>query len=161
MWGTLQMHTLHIVAMKYNTGILFFWLYVFFWVGPWKYGSKFFKLCIWCNYSPSNLTLSFWNIFAGENKQQWCESSLRTISPRKMWLRVPPHRFAAGWRRAGCCWPPACTRCRVGKIPVFFYETQPSVFFFYICPDERVFRVFFSFKNTFRCIQTLNYNHSY
>jgi hypothetical protein len=25
----------------------------------------------------------------------------------------------------------------------------------------RVFRVFFSFTNTFRCIQTLNYNHSY
>jgi hypothetical protein len=33
--------------------------------------------------------------------------------------------------------------------------------FLYICPEERVFRVFFSFKNTFRCIQTLNYNHSY
>ncbi len=28
-------------------------------------------------------------------------------------------------------------------------------------PDERVFRGFFNFTNTFRCIQTLNYNHSY
>ncbi len=27
--------------------------------------------------------------------------------------------------------------------------------------QKRVFRVSFSFKNTFRCIQTLNYNHSY
>ncbi len=34
-------------------------------------------------------------------------------------------------------------------------------FFVFFCPDERVFRVFCSFTNTFRCIQTLNYNHSY
>jgi protein-tyrosine phosphatase len=34
-------------------------------------------------------------------------------------------------------------------------------FFLYNCPEERVFMVFFSFKNTLRCIQTLNYNHSY
>jgi hypothetical protein len=34
-------------------------------------------------------------------------------------------------------------------------------FFLYICPEERVFIVFFSFKNTFWCIRTLNYNHSY
>jgi hypothetical protein len=34
-------------------------------------------------------------------------------------------------------------------------------FFGFFCPDERVFRVFSSFMNTFRCIQTLNYNHSY
>jgi hypothetical protein len=33
--------------------------------------------------------------------------------------------------------------------------------FLYIYPEERVFYGFFSFKNTFRCIQTLNYNHSY
>ncbi len=29
-------------------------------------------------------------------------------------------------------------------------------FFKYICPEERVFRVFFSFKNTFRCIILTN-----
>jgi len=34
-------------------------------------------------------------------------------------------------------------------------------FFGFFGPDERVFRVFFSFTNTFGCIQTLNYNHSY
>ncbi len=33
-------------------------------------------------------------------------------------------------------------------------------FFWVFCPEERVFRVFFSFTNTFGCIQTLNYNHS-
>ena len=33
-------------------------------------------------------------------------------------------------------------------------------FFGFFCPEERVFRVFFSFTNTFGCIQTLNYNHS-
>ncbi len=34
-------------------------------------------------------------------------------------------------------------------------------FFFYICPEASFFRFFFSFKNTSRCTQTLNYNHSY
>ncbi len=33
--------------------------------------------------------------------------------------------------------------------------------FFYIFAQKREFLGFFSFKNTFRCIQTLNYNHSY
>jgi hypothetical protein len=63
------------------------------------------------------------------------------------------------------------------KKPGFFKKNQPSGFlgffgfywvfflggggFGFFCPDERVFRVFFSFTNTFRCIQTLNYNHSY
>jgi len=60
---------------------------------------------------------------------------------------------------------------RVGKNPGFFKKTQPSGFvwvflgffgfFGFFCPDERVFRVFFSFTNTFRCIQTLSFNHSY
>jgi hypothetical protein len=55
---------------------------------------------------------------------------------------------------------------RVGKNP-FFYKPSPVGFlgffgFFWVfCPDERVIRVFFSFTNTFRCIQTLNYNHFY
>ncbi len=34
-------------------------------------------------------------------------------------------------------------------------------FFWVFLPRREGFRVFFSFKNTFRCIQTLNYNHSY
>jgi hypothetical protein len=33
--------------------------------------------------------------------------------------------------------------------------------YIYLPRSEVFFRVFFSFKNTFRCIQTLNYNHSY
>ncbi len=63
---------------------------------------------------------------------------------------------------------------RVGKNPVFFFK-NPAQWFFWVflgllgflgffwvfCPDGRIFRVFFSFTNTFRCIQTLNYNHSY
>jgi hypothetical protein len=51
-------------------------------------------------------------------------------------------------------------------------KNQPSVFlvflgfwiffcFFYIFAQKIEFLRFFSFKNTFRCIQTLNYNHSY
>jgi hypothetical protein len=71
---------------------------------------------------------------------------------------------------------------RVGKNPVFFFLKKPAQwvflgffgffwvflgflvflgFFGFFCPDERVFRVFCSFTNTLRCIQTLNYNHSY
>jgi hypothetical protein len=61
---------------------------------------------------------------------------------------------------------------RVGKNPVFFFKKPSPVgflgffwvflgFFGIFCPDGRVFRVFFSFTNSFRCIQTLNYNHSY
>ncbi len=73
------------------------------------------------------------------------------------------------------------TLARVGKNPGFFKKAQPSGFFWvflgffgffwvfwvfldffgFFCPDERVFRVFFSFTNTFGCIQTLNYNDSY
>ncbi len=51
------------------------------------------------------------------------------------------------------------------RIRIQIRTTQPWLkclpilqFFLYICPEEGVFRVFFSFKNTFRCIQTLNYN---
>jgi hypothetical protein len=33
--------------------------------------------------------------------------------------------------------------------------------FFYIFAQKREFLGFFSFKNTFRCMQTLNYNHAY
>jgi hypothetical protein len=40
----------------------------------------------------------------------------------------------------------------------FKNKTQPSVFFLIFW---FLFLGFFSFKNTFRCIQTLNYNHSY
>ncbi len=57
------------------------------------------------------------------------------------------------------------------KKPGFLKKTQPSVFYWFffdflvflgfICLDDRVFRVFSSSTNTFRCIQTLNYNHSY
>jgi hypothetical protein len=51
---------------------------------------------------------------------------------------------------------------RVRKNPFFYPAQWVFWFFLYICPEERVFG-FFSFKNTFslRCIQTLNYNHSY
>ncbi len=68
----------------------------------------------------------------------------------------------------------AAARGRVGKNPGFFKKNQPSRFFvflgffgfflvflvFYIFAQKRGFLGFFSFKNTFRCIQTLNYNHS-
>jgi hypothetical protein len=57
----------------------------------------------------------------------------------------------------------------------FFFKPSPVViflcgffgFFFsflvfvYIFAQMRKFLGFFSFKNTFRCIQTLNFNHSY
>jgi hypothetical protein len=39
-------------------------------------------------------------------------------------------------------------------------KTSPVVFF-YIFAQKREFLGFSSFKNTFRCIQTLNSNHSY
>jgi hypothetical protein len=38
---------------------------------------------------------------------------------------------------------------------LFFWGFFGFLVFLYICPEERVFRFFFSFKNTFRCIQTL------
>jgi hypothetical protein len=71
---------------------------------------------------------------------------------------------------------------RLGKNPFFFKKTRFSGFFyfifflffwvflgfffgffgfFYIFAQKGEFLGFFSFKNTFRCIQTLNYNHSY
>ena len=34
-------------------------------------------------------------------------------------------------------------------------------FFWVFLPGQEGFRVFFSFTNTFECIQTLNYTHSY
>ncbi len=68
---------------------------------------------------------------------------------------------------------------RVGKNPGFLKNPAQWVFLFFFgffgffgffwvffgflgffCPDEKVFRVFFSFTNTFKCIQTLNCNHS-
>jgi hypothetical protein len=65
--------------------------------------------------------------------------------------------------------PPINLQAGLEKTRVFF--NQPSGFFgffwgffgfFNICAQKRgVLRVFFGFKNTFRCIQTLNYNHSY
>ncbi len=39
-------------------------------------------------------------------------------------------------------------------------KKQPTGFF-YIFVKKREFLGFFSFKNTFRCTQTLNYNYSY
>jgi hypothetical protein len=54
------------------------------------------------------------------------------------------------------------------KKPGFVYKKKPAQWFFLgffgflnICPEEIVVRVFFSFKKTFGCLQTLNYNHSY
>ncbi len=65
---------------------------------------------------------------------------------------------------------------RVGKTRIFFFfKPSPVVFLglfgflgffwgflFFFCPEERVLG-FFSVSRigTFRCIQTLNYNHSY
>ncbi len=56
------------------------------------------------------------------------------------------------------------------KTRVFLKKIQPTSFFlggrgfwafFYIyLPRRESFKGFFSFKNTFRCIQTFNYNHS-
>jgi hypothetical protein len=90
-----------------------------------------------------------------------------------------------------CALPPGFRSpvCRVGKNPGFFYEKKTSpvffcfflvfvfcffvflfflfflVFWFFcvfcIYAQKREFSGFFSFKNTLRCIQTLNYNHSY
>ncbi len=44
-----------------------------------------------------------------------------------------------------------------------FLKKDPAqrIFLGFFCPEERVFMFFFNFKNTFRCIQTLNYNHFY
>jgi hypothetical protein len=53
------------------------------------------------------------------------------------------------------------------KTRVFLKKTSPVGFlgffgfFGVFLPRREGFRVFFSFKNTFSCIQTLNYNHSY
>ncbi len=58
------------------------------------------------------------------------------------------------------------------KKPVFFLNPAQWIFlgfsgflgflgFFHIFAQKREFLGFFSFKNTFRCIQTLNCNHSY
>jgi hypothetical protein len=49
----------------------------------------------------------------------------------------------------------------VGFLGFFGFFYRFFGFFWVFCPDERVFRVFFSFTNTLRCIQILNYNHSY
>ncbi len=43
----------------------------------------------------------------------------------------------------------------------FFWVFWVFGFFGVFLPRREGFRGFFSFKNTFRCIQTLNYNHSY
>ncbi len=46
---------------------------------------------------------------------------------------------------------------RIGKNPGFYIKNPAQwvfLVFLYMCLEERVFRVFFSFKNTFRCIQT-------
>jgi hypothetical protein len=50
------------------------------------------------------------------------------------------------------------------KTRVFLIKTQPSGFFGFLgvfAQNRGFLGFFFSFKNTFRCIQTLNYNHSY
>jgi hypothetical protein len=76
-------------------------------------------------------------------------------------------------RRAGArCWgPPAYpgrAEGRVGKTRVKNKKNQPSGFFGFlgfflnIFSQKKEFLGFFSFKNTFRRIQTVkNYNHSY
>jgi hypothetical protein len=43
----------------------------------------------------------------------------------------------------------------------FFWGGGFFVIFLYIFAQKREFLGFFSVKNTFRCIQTFNYNHSY
>jgi hypothetical protein len=56
------------------------------------------------------------------------------------------------------------TRFKKKTSSVFFFRFLGffRVFgFFFIFAQKREFLGFFSFKNTFRCIQTLNYNHSY
>ncbi len=92
--------------------------------------------------------------------QPW-GSSLWTYPKEAHWMDRLQIPFWQGWKKPG-----------------FFKKTQPSGFFLgffgffwvfwvflgffgFFCPDERVFRVFFSFTKTFRWIQTLNYNHSY
>jgi hypothetical protein len=53
----------------------------------------------------------------------------------------------------------------------FFFKPSPAVFFvcfwgffgvfFIYLPRRESFKGLFSFKNTFKCIQTLSYDHSY
>jgi hypothetical protein len=71
---------------------------------------------------------------------------------------------------------PSYVWCETARYPVppsqpGLKKTQPSgffvffwVFLFFFCfflPRREGFRAFFSVTNTFRCILTLNYNHSY
>jgi hypothetical protein len=72
----------------------------------------------------------------------------RRAGCRSGWGEPVPRAWRQGWKKPGF----------LLTSPVFFLFFW---FFLYICPEERVFRGFFSFKNTFRCIHTLNYNHSY
>jgi hypothetical protein len=103
------------------------------------------------------------NCFSGQTCRGRQEASI-TPSPRS--TRPPSTSFS----RATL---PSANRYRIGKNPVKKKKLSPvgffwggggvwvfGFFFLYICPEERVFRVYFSFKNSFRFIQTLNYNHS-
>ncbi len=96
-----------------------------------------------------------------------------TCSPAEPAPRPPPHPASSTARPPSGC-PPSSRpspgsgpAARVGKNPVFLYiKNQPSGFFvffcfFYIFAQKREFLGFFSLKNTFRCIKTLNYNQSY
>jgi hypothetical protein len=70
--------------------------------------------------------------------------------------------------------PPAAGR--VGKNPCFFLKNPAQGFFFFFCffgflgfllfiytfaQKRKFLGFFFNFKNTFRCLQALKYNHSY
>ncbi len=65
-----------------------------------------------------------------------------------------------GWKNPGFFFKPSPVGFFVFFLCFFGFLGFFWVFLGFFCSDERVFRVFFSFTNTFRCIQTLNYNHS-
>jgi hypothetical protein len=65
---------------------------------------------------------------------------------------------AVKWIKAGL----EKTRFKKKNSPVGFFGFFGFFrFFFYIFAEKRCVLGFFSFKNTFRCILTLNYNNSY
>ncbi len=83
---------------------------------------------------------------------------------KKKMMKDKPNTTEQGWKKPGlkqkkpaqwffCCF---FFLVFLGFLGFFWF-----FFYIFICPEERVFKGFFSFKNTFRCIQTFNYNHSY
>ncbi len=75
-------------------------------------------------------------------------------SESKIFRILDPDPINQGWKKPGFFLKTPAQWVFLGFLGFFG-------FFGFFCPDERVFRVFFSFTNTFGCIQTLNYNHSY